>query len=662
MLYSYDIFDTSLSRLYAYPRDLFLDLGFRLTPSGLPFARRLRMARDFRRRRVLAERIAYVRSGAERTATLDDIYANFLRPSWLDAARTEIKTLEQDLEFDALYKVPSIGEELKALVAKGERVVFLSDMYLDSGFVSEVFKRLQLGVDGCKIYLSSEARATKISGRLFQMVLVAEGVDPSQWVHVGDDLQADVRSARELGLQARHFVQSALTYHERIMAGERRERTPARSRLAALSRKWRLHSERRDSPIAIREEIAYGTVAPLLLHYVLWVLRDAQARGIQRLYYVARDGELLYLAARCLAPLFPAIEVVYLHGSRRAWIPASIVSGDTTWRTFAFVAGERNRAADLLARIGFGAEESEQIRRSLGIRAEDWGRDRSKADAMFLLDAVMDDPAIARHLLEKSANQREQVLSYLAQQRMFDGTQWALVDLGWAFNCQAALGRIVSQVDGFVPAVRGYYFGAGASHLPADIAGETRCLLSEKGSIFARRAIVVEHVFTPARHATTVGYTRGKGGSVEPLLGAELRHAEELEYARILARVVRDAAQDYASDERTRRIIDGSSDQIVRNASRLLMQPTRIEAQAFSTFGAVADPRHEDILVRGMCQPLKLRTALQLGFAGLTGRPTGTPTPLWPEASAVLSSHPVRIVMRGMLGLGAMIRRFRSHA
>jgi FMN phosphatase YigB (HAD superfamily) len=662
MLYSYDIFDTSLSRLYAYPRDLFLDLGFRLTPSDLPDSRRLRMARNFRRRRVLAERIAYVRSGAARTATLDDIYANFLAPSWLGVAPAEIKNLEQALELDALYEIPAIAGELKALIAKGERVVFMSDMYLDSRFVSDVFRRLELGVAGCKIYISSEARVTKLSGRLFQMVLVAEGVQPEQWVHVGDDMRADVRAAQAHGLRARHFAHSALTHHERILAGERHERTPARSQLVGLSRKWRLHAEHHTNPIATRESIAYGTVAPLLLHYVLWVLRDAQARGIRRLYCVARDGELLYLTARCLAPLFPEIEAVYLHGSRRAWIPASILSGDTTWREFAFVVGERNRAIDLLARLGFGADESEQVRRTLGILVGDWGKDLSRRDAMGLLDALMDDPGLAQGLLERSARQRGKVLSYFAQQRMFDGTPWALVDLGWAFNCQAALGRIVSRVDGFVAPVRGYYFGAGAHHLPAEIAGDARWLLSERGSIFARRAIVVEHVFTPAGHPTTVGYTRSAGGSVEPLLGAELRPAEELEYARILARIMQFVAKDYVGDARTRRIIDESSTEIVQNAARLLMRPTQIEAQAFSAFGAVADPRHEAALVRTMCQPMSLRAALRLGFAGLSGRPTGAPTSIWPEASAVLSPTPVRMVMHGMQGVGAVMRRFRNNA
>ena len=39
-------------------------------------------------------------------------------------------------------------------------------------------------------------------------------------------------------------------------------------------------------------------LAPALNDFVLWILRKAQRNGIRRLYFLARDGYLMYRCAR----------------------------------------------------------------------------------------------------------------------------------------------------------------------------------------------------------------------------------------------------------------------------------------------------------------------------------------------------------------------------
>ena len=58
--------------------------------------------------------------------------------------------------------------------------------------------------------------------------------------------------------------------------------------------------------------------APLMVFWVLEMLRDAQRRHISRIYFCARDMHSYYLVARRLQGLFPEVEVRYLFVSRKS--------------------------------------------------------------------------------------------------------------------------------------------------------------------------------------------------------------------------------------------------------------------------------------------------------------------------------------------------------
>ena len=659
MLHSFDIFDTCICRLYAYPRDIFLELGWRLAPADSSPRRRLRYAQNFQRRRVLAEKIAYLRSGSRRTASLGDIYANFHSPHWLTVDIEEIQRRELALEREAMYAIPSITAAIKGLLARGERIIFISDMYVESAFIAELFRALHLHPRPARMYISSEIRANKASGRLFEAVLDAEKIPPQDLRHIGDNLHSDVRIAKQLGIDATHYTASGLSSHEQNLAGPPRSRTPTQSRLAGLSRKWRLQAAEQDGPPNAREAISYGTVAPFLLNHVQWVLQEARRHGVKRLYCVARDGQLMHTIARQLASLFPGVEVRYLYGSRRAWIPASLIPGDDTWKAIVFMGGERNAPHDILARLGVPSADHASFMAALEFTNEQWRRDLSRGDAIAFCDALLACTQTAQRLHACAAALRSTVLTYLTQEGLLDGTPWALVDVGWSFNCQAALNRILRTDPAWNGEVKGYYVGVGSTFLSPEVTGEVCCHVSEPGSIFARRRVLIEHVFTPATHATTIGYATDSSGQVCPRFGEDSRSEEELRFARRLEEIARGAALDYVEDERTRAIIDASTSDILRNVKRLLTRPTRQEARAFAPFGSIADIRHESHFAKPLCQAMSLRDVGRIASAVLRGRPDRAQPPLWIEGSATLSPFSVRFAARSMLVLYETLRALR---
>ena len=81
-------------------------------------------------------------------------------------------------------------------------------------------------------------------------------------------------------------------------------------------REQRLQSYKK---IQSEKEIYECVLAPTLYEFVLWVLQEALQSGKKRLYFLARDGYQMYLAARQLCKQYNLdIECRYLKVSRYA--------------------------------------------------------------------------------------------------------------------------------------------------------------------------------------------------------------------------------------------------------------------------------------------------------------------------------------------------------
>ena len=52
------------------------------------------------------------------------------------------------------------------------------------------------------------------------------------------------------------------------------------------------------APQAALRDVAAGVAAPMLVSYAAWILRDAARRGLARVYFLARDGQVLFEIAR----------------------------------------------------------------------------------------------------------------------------------------------------------------------------------------------------------------------------------------------------------------------------------------------------------------------------------------------------------------------------
>lgn len=196
--YSFDVFDTLLTRNVLYPRDIFLLMQERFAqdaqalPSGL--------IRSFWGERVWSEFVAR-RMTRQEDVSFEDIYRVLARRHWLTRTQQE-ELMAAELATESAMLVPVNGAIPLVEGARQAKcqIIFVSDMYLPSGFISEILARYGLFIPGDRVYVSGEVGKTKGSGSLFRHILADLEIAPAGLVHYGDNPHADWYVPTMLGI------------------------------------------------------------------------------------------------------------------------------------------------------------------------------------------------------------------------------------------------------------------------------------------------------------------------------------------------------------------------------------------------------------------------------------------------------------------------------
>lgn len=201
---SFDIFDTLVWRPFWDPTDLFYLVGI--------YANQLLNAGDlldFRDIRITAEKrareVGRIQHPAWEEITLDDIYDIIQEYLGLtDAQRNSIRDKEIELELKYCNSRAYAKEIFDLCKVLGKKVIITSDMYLPKDIIDNILANC--GYQGYeKLYLSSDVKLGKWSGKLFQFICKDLSISPDTILHIGDDQGSDVTMAHKQGLQSMHF-------------------------------------------------------------------------------------------------------------------------------------------------------------------------------------------------------------------------------------------------------------------------------------------------------------------------------------------------------------------------------------------------------------------------------------------------------------------------
>lgn len=299
-IYSFDIFDTLLLRPYDNPQYLWKELEDREKVPGFAEARRKADAITFKKA-----------ISADCETTIEEAYN--LMPQYKYLMQKEF-----ELEREVLRANPEMLNLWKDLGIKGEKRVIVSDMYLPSDFIKSVLK--ENGFDGWDgFYLSRDYNVRKSSGKLFRVMLEAENVNPNEVLHIGDNMDSDIKQPHKLGIQTQHYqklidrlwkICPFLRYVDGRLSG-------------VLALGW--HQFKIMHPnCTYWHKLGFMFAGVLGYLYVKWIVNTLKTIGKNRLMFVARDG---YVWKNICNEIFPEIDTHYFYAPRITSIAVNGVIG-----------------------------------------------------------------------------------------------------------------------------------------------------------------------------------------------------------------------------------------------------------------------------------------------------------------------------------------------
>ena len=512
---SFDVFDTVLVRVFAEPRDLFVVLGEELKRRALIVVD----ANSFAASRAAAEGAARRQDG-NAEVVFEQIYQHLAPSMRWDAGQTkQALACELEIEERSILPLPGAIRLVEAARAAGNQVLFLSDMYLPSAFLQKLLRRHGFWREGDRLFVSSEVGCTKSTGALYEKVRSELGV-VSEWTHYGDNEHADIAVPRRLGIRAVPRTEGRLSRQEKLTRGGDTIAPPWRSMLAGAMRLTRLDAPAPEADQAVIWETGAAVVGPLFFGFVHWCLEEARARGLKRLYFISRDGQILLRIAQVILRRWGGdIECRYLYGSRQAWRPPAIEHlSEADW-PWVFPPTHQLSLRQTLARLALDSSGIQGPIEQAGFASATVDEPLSEEQKQRLA-AVLLTPGVRRVVDEHLAQRRELVLKYFEQEGLLEKIPTGFVDIGWAGTVQRNTSRILS-LGGHDAAARlaGLYFGLwpgtreSASNFMLDYWHRPVGRLPR----LERLHITLLEAFSAGEHGSVTGY-ESTDGRVRPVL------------------------------------------------------------------------------------------------------------------------------------------------
>lgn len=437
---SFDIFDTLITRTVEYPEDIFKILEKSLIDKKL-----ISEEMDFFDTRIACHKEAYrLLAGDSEEITFDLVYDLMANKLSMDKNLVEtIKKIELNIERNMLVPIPETIDILNLLRTEKKQIVFTSDMYLSSEFLTSLLRDLQIFKPNDTIFLSSETGLRKSSGKLFNFVLKHENIKPKQLLHIGDNIKSDVKIPKKIGITTMYYTKK----HFQQTSSFIQVQTDSQYDLfdgfihkcSSIAYDNLILNKKVNHDLV---EFATYIAAPLLFSYTLWILETAKKNGINNLYFLSRDGQILYHIAKIIIDKRKdfSINCHYLYASRQLWhlpsIGSSIGDDEFEW----LLQGIKNNFNDILEKVNLKYSAIEKYAKRFGLEADtSIGSLEVQTIKQFFLE-----PDIVSLVAEKAKEKREILLKYFEQENFLDSIDIAIVDLGWHGNLQKSLRKILN--------------------------------------------------------------------------------------------------------------------------------------------------------------------------------------------------------------------------
>ena len=488
-LYSFDVFDTLITRRTATPTGIFAliqrELNIKPEFNNLPSY----IKKDFFQIRINAEKCSRALKHANeqsREVNIYEIYNN-IQESYCLSEEQKIKLLNLEIEVESKNIIPIDCniQKLKNLYVQNKKIILISDMYLTSELISYLLKPYIDFIDNIKIYVSCEYKACKNNGRIYK--LIKKELSPLKWHHIGDNQKADYKSAKEQGINANLFTYPQLESYEKSILSQH-ENNIDYQLLIGNCRNIRLISSK-----DLKTSIGISLAGPILTAYVNWIIHVSLEKNINRLYFIARDGYILKEIADVLIEKYNhPITTKYIYGSRLAWRAPSIEYNETNYSEILdFLLLD---SASLTDMTKISPRELQKFIKKTYIN-----RYLKPTEKENLKKNLLKNKDFWNLIIEKNKTQRNLVIQYLKQEIDFCDNKFAFVDLAGSGNTNNCLAKIINT---FYPEkFNTFYMQMNKNIVPANLVNRYCYLYTDIPFLYLE-------VLARAPHGQTLGYKK----------------------------------------------------------------------------------------------------------------------------------------------------------
>lgn len=620
---SFDVFDTLVTRACGSPRNIFSCVEYRALQMGID-------AKGFAAERIEAERRAINLIG-ERYLKLEDIYANFTNAR-LHNYCGQLMEMEEQAEIDLCIPIAGGIEEYRRCLKNYDAVAIVSDMYLPSGVISQILKRC--GITGyTRLFVSCECGESKAEGGLFEVVSSDLGVSADQIVHYGDNLHADVLSARKRGVTTKPMADGRRISITKAIARKLMKRVIPSGAVDSDTHSLSLTAEE------LIEQIGYCVFGPLLVSFCEWLYERREACRLDGLWFAARDG---WIMKRCYDLLYPGERTEYFLVSRRS-VTVPMLSKNPGIAGFVKTVGlgREMSVAEILMRLGLSDEQAANLESDHDFRP----------DERLLVAGLEENPKFialyeeAESLVAQNAGDEFAAMDTYLNELLGKARAIGLVDLGWRGSIQHAIETALPEMGLGEACVSGLYLG-----VDVDSAwwGQQRMegfLFSpESGKAYGlaeRWFNALVEAFFMAPHGTVRRYVATEDGNAD----AELEQRENGNEDTSPLFEVQEAALRFAQDYRERHWGEYgflNREEAVRAFYRLGLEPSSAEATVlgdcvfeYQEVSCLAKPKHTGGYY--LAHPKALAKELNVCYwkPAFMKRAFSLPLPYWKMAALV---------------------------
>ena len=409
--------------------------------------------------RPLAESNA--RNEYNRDIGLTPIYAKLAELTGLPHATLNLlRECEEYVERESLGPRSGGLELYREALTSGKPVVLISDTFLSLDHIE--FSLRRHGVEGWRrLFVSSEIGLRKDTGALYDFIFSEFEISPSQFLMVGDNECSDVQIPVDKGAEFLSVMRpieigrSISNLRPIIKDIEFNGSLDEQLTLGLVIREEFSSTRYLDiepGPVVVQTPFntGYSIVGPLLVSFADWLLAMSRTEGTERLYFLAREGDLLKSVFDLWAQKASGSPSShYLVVSRRAVSVPALKNLEDIYSVAQATYFSNTLESFLMERYGVDLASE---RWAIVAEKTRWNRSQivevkqGKIDHLReLLDLIQDD------ICQVAKSELEPLQLYFHKEGLYSSGRQAVVDVGYGATIQNYLNQIVS-----LP-IHGYY-------------------------------------------------------------------------------------------------------------------------------------------------------------------------------------------------------------